>query len=130
MGVSTTTTAMTAHILHACGHDTTAFIGGIANNFNSNLLLGSGPESTLVVEADEFDRSFLQLAPNISIVNAIDADHLDIYGDRQHLVDSFNAFVQLTDRAVLVKEGLDLSAPNMLRVGFGASNDYKAEILK
>ncbi len=126
----TTTTAMTAHILHACGHDTTAFIGGIANNFNSNLLLGSGPESTLVVEADEFDRSFLQLAPNISIVNAIDADHLDIYGDRQHLVDSFNAFVQLTDRAVLVKEGLDLSAPNMLRFGFGASNDYKAEILK
>ncbi len=126
----TTTTAMTAHILHDCGHDTTAFIGGIAKNFDSNLLLGSGPESTLVVEADEFDRSFLQLAPNISIVNAIDADHLDIYGDRQHLVDSFNDFVRLTDRTILVKEGLDLSAPNMLRFGFGGSNDYMAEILK
>ena len=126
----TTTTAMTAHILHACGHDTTAFIGGIANNFNSNLLLGSGPESTLVVEADEFDRSFLQLEPEVSIVNAIDADHLDIYGDRQHLVDSFNNFAQLTERVVIVKEGLNISAPHILRFGFGETNEYQAEILK
>ena len=126
----TTTTAMTAHILHACGQDTTAFIGGIANNFDSNLLLGSGPESTLVVEADEFDRSFLQLAPNVSVINAIDADHLDIYGDRQHLVESFNDFARLTERVVIVKEGLDIDAENILRFGFGASNDYRAEILK
>ena len=126
----TTTTAMTAHILNACGRDTTAFIGGIANNFNSNLLLGSGPDSTLVVEADEFDRSFLQLTPNISVVNAIDADHLDIYGDRQHLVDSFNSFAQLTQGPVIVKEGLDVKAQNIIRFGFGAQCDYKAEILK
>ena len=124
----TTTTAMTAHILHECGQDTTAFIGGIANNFDSNLLLGSGVDSTLVVEADEFDRSFLQLAPNVSVVNAIDADHLDIYGDRQHLVDSFNSFAQLTQGPVIVKEGLDVKAQHILRFGFGEQCDYRAEI--
>ena len=91
----TTTTAMVAHILKENSVDMTAFIGGIANNFNSNLVLGHTHESVLVVEADEFDRSFLQLAPNISIVNSIDADHLDIYGDRQHLVESFNQFAEI-----------------------------------
>ena len=78
----TTTTAMVAHILHTCGTNTTAFIGGIANNFDSNLLLGQGKDSLLVAEADEFDHSFLHLHPDISIINSIDADHLDIYGDQ------------------------------------------------
>ena len=125
----TTTTAMTAHILHSCGRDTTAFIGGIANNFNSNLLLGS-VNSTLVVEADEFDRSFLQLHPEISIINSIDADHLDIYGNRQHLVAGFNDFAKLTEKAVIVKEGLDINAGNILRFGFDDTCDFKAFILK
>ena len=125
----TTTTAMTAHILHTCGTNTTAFIGGIANNFNSNLLLGKGTESTLVAEADEFDRSFLQLQPNISVINAIDADHLDIYGDRQHLVESFNAFAKLTEGPVIVKEGLDINADNIVRFGFGENCDYRAKIV-
>ena len=126
----TTTTAMVAHILHTCGRDTTAFIGGIANNFNSNLLLGSGLKSTLVAEADEFDRSFLHLAPNISIINAIDADHLDIYGDKKHLADSFNDFAQLTERTVIVKEGLDIKAPSIVRFGFGESCHFRAAIIK
>ena len=124
----TTTTAMVAHILKENGVDLTAFIGGIANNFGSNLHLGRGPESVLVVEADEYDRSFLQLAPNISIVNSIDADHLDIYGDRSHLVEGFRQFASLSDDAVLVKEGLPLevdSAP-LLRFGFGADNAFQA----
>ncbi len=125
----TTTTAMVAHILKECGVDVTAFIGGIANNFNSNLVLGSGIESTLVVEADEFDRSFLQLAPNVSIINSIDADHLDIYGDRKHLVEGFNAFAQLTQGPVIVKEGLDVSASKMLRFGFGEACDYRVDKL-
>ena len=125
----TTTTAMVAHILKECGIDMTAFIGGIAKNFNSNFVQGS-PKSTMVVEADEYDRSFLQLAPNISIINAIDADHLDSYGDRQHLVESFNEFARLTERVVIVKEGLNVSAKNILRFGFGAANDYKAKIRK
>lgn len=125
----TTTTAMTAHILHACGRNTTAFIGGIAKNFDSNLLLGKGHESTLVVEADEFDRSFLQLHPEVSVINAIDADHLDIYGDRQHLVASFNDFAQLTENVVIVKEALDIQAKHLLHFGFGETCDYRARII-
>ena len=126
----TTTTAMVAHILHHCGKDTTAFIGGIANNFNSNLLLGQGTDSIMVVEADEFDRSFLRLHPNISIINSIDADHLDIYGDRQHLVDSFNAFAQLTEGKVIVKEALAVHTDRGIRFGFGVDCDYHAEVIK
>ena len=126
----TTTTAMVAHILHTCGKDTTAFIGGIANNFNSNLLLGQGADSIMVVEADEFDRSFLHLRPNVSIINSIDADHLDIYGDRQHLVQSFNDFAALTEGKVIVKEGLAISTDRGIRFGFGGSCDYCAEIIK
>ena len=126
----TTTTAMVAHILNQCGKDTTAFIGGIANNFASNLLLGKGLDSTLVVEADEFDRSFLHLHPEVSIINSIDADHLDIYGDRKHLVAGFNDFAHLTHDLVIVKEGLDIEAENCVRFGFGKACDYRAEVLK
>ena len=124
----TTTTAMVAHILKENGVDMTAFIGGIANNFNSNLHLGKTEESVLVVEADEFDRSFLQLSPNISIVNSIDADHLDIYGDRKHVVESFNDFARLTSRCVISKEQLPLNFEGALhqRFGFGEDNDFQA----
>ena len=126
----TTTTAMVAHILHTCGKDTTAFIGGIANNFNSNLLLGQGEDSIMVVEADEFDRSFLHLRPEVSIINSIDADHLDIYGDRQHLVQSFNDFAHLTERKVIVKEGLAVTTDRGIRFGFGDGCDYRAEVIR
>ena len=126
----TTTTAMIAHILHECGTNTTAFIGGIANNFGSNLLLGQGTDSILVVEADEFDRSFLRLHPNVSVINSIDADHLDIYGDKQHLVEGFNDFAQLTDGKVIVKEGLDIVTDRGIRFGFGQACDYRADIVK
>ena len=121
----TTTTAMVAHILNQCGMNTTAFIGGIANNFGSNLLLSKEKEFVVVVEADEFDRSFLHLHPDISIVNSIDADHLDIYGDKQHLVQSFNDFASLTERHVIVKEGLAVEAWNKLSFGFGDNCDYQ-----
>ena len=124
----TTTTAMTAHILNACGKNTTAFIGGIANNFDSNLLLGQGTDSLLVVEADEFDRSFLKLHPDISVINSIDADHLDIYGDMSYLVASFNEFASLTKQQLIVKEGLDIKADHLIRFGFGEGCDYRAEI--
>ena len=123
----TTTTAMVAHILNQCGMSTTAFIGGIANNFNSNLLLSKDKDFVIVVEADEFDHSFLRLHPDISIINSIDADHLDIYGDRQHLVQSFNDFAGLTERNVIVKEGLAVEAWNKLKFGFGEGNDYRIE---
>ena len=126
----TTTTAMVAHILNQCGKNTTAFIGGIANNFNSNLLLGQGKDSILVAEADEFDRSFLHLRPNVSIINSIDSDHLDIYGDREHLVAGFNDFAQLTEQKVIVKEGLAIQSDRDIRFGFGDGCDYRAEIIK
>ena len=125
----TTTTAMVAHILNQSGMSTTAFIGGIANNFSSNLLLSQAKEFTIVVEADEFDHSFLKLHPNISIVNSIDADHLDIYGDKQHLVQSFNDFASLTENHVIVKGGLAVEASNKIVFGFGTDCDYQIKDL-
>ena len=123
----TTTTAMIAHILNHNRLNTTAFIGGIAKNFDSNLLLGKPKDSILVVEADEFDRSFLQLHPDVSIIGSIDADHLDIYGDKEHLVESFNDFAKLTKRNVIVREGLDVEAWNKITYGFG--DDCKYQII-
>ena len=127
----TTTTAMVAHILNQCGKATTAFIGGLAKNFDdSNLLYNDEDECTMVVEADEFDHSFLQLHPDISIINSIDADHLDIYGDRQHLVQGFNDFAGLTQQKVILKECLAVDTNRGIRFGFGDSNDYQAIILR
>jgi len=91
----TTTSSMVAHLLHQAGVNCSAFLGGIAVNFNSNLVLpadATQPE-TVVVEADEYDRSFLRLHPNIAIITSSDADHLDIYGDKEELIKSFADFV-------------------------------------
>ncbi len=87
----TTTSSIIAHVLKHSGYDCSAFLGGIATNYNSNVLFGKN--NVLVVEADEYDRSFLTLHPNIAIVTSTDADHLDIYGDKHQLEDSFNLFV-------------------------------------
>ncbi|UXP30745.1 UDP-N-acetylmuramate--L-alanine ligase [Reichenbachiella agarivorans] len=89
----TTTSSMVAHLLKSIGVDCSAFIGGIMTNYNSNLLIGTNDE-VMVVEADEFDRSFLTLHPDIAIITATDADHLDIYGDRNALKDSFKDFIK------------------------------------
>ena len=86
----TTTSSILGHILFESGAAVTAFIGGIVENYNSNLI-GSGKTIT-VVEADEFDRSFLHLHPNIACVTSMDADHLDIYGDATAIEDSFREF--------------------------------------
>lgn len=86
----TTTSSILGHILHESGADVTAFIGGIVENYNSNLI-GSGKTVT-VVEADEFDRSFLHLHPNIACVTSMDADHLDIYGTDKAIKESFTEF--------------------------------------
>lgn len=86
----TTTSSILGHILYESGADVTAFLGGIVENYNSNLI-GSGKTVT-VVEADEFDRSFLHLHPNIACVTSMDADHLDIYGDTASIEASFVEF--------------------------------------
>jgi UDP-N-acetylmuramate--alanine ligase len=86
----TTTSSILGHILYESGADVTAFIGGIVENYNSNLV-GDGKTVT-VVEADEFDRSFLHLHPNIACITSMDADHLDIYGTSDAIEESFVEF--------------------------------------
>ena len=98
----TTTTALVTHILMTAGKKLSAFIGGIARNIDSNVVIGEEKDDFVVMEADEFDHSFLKLSPFVSIVTSIDADHLDIYGDYQHLVESFNEFVDKTSDDGLV----------------------------
>lgn len=99
----TTTTALVTHILLTANEKLSAFIGGISCNINSNVVIGNSDDKFVVAEADEFDHSFLQLSPFASIVTSIDADHLDIYGDYQHLVASFNEFVNKTsDEGIVV----------------------------
>lgn len=105
----TTTSSIVAHVLKDSGYDCSAFLGGIATNYNSNVLFGEN--NTMVVEADEYDRSFLTLHPDIAVVTSMDADHLDIYGDKNHLTDSFKQFTsQLKPGGRLIyKKGLDLN---------------------
>lgn len=86
----TTITTMLAHILRHSGYGCNAFLGGIASNYNTNFW--SSSNNVCVIEADEYDRSFLKLSPDIAIITAMDADHLDIYGDEQTMQDAFVAF--------------------------------------
>lgn len=91
----TTTSSIVTHLLHHAGVDCSAFLGGIATNLNSNLLIGkgTGDKEVVVVEADEYDRSFLTLFPDIAIVTSADPDHLDIYGDREEMIRTFQRFI-------------------------------------
>jgi len=109
----TTTSTMLAHLLKQSKVDCSAFLGGISSNYQSNLLLPSidvSQNSWLVVEADEFDRSFLTLHPSVSIITSTDADHLDIYGEHSALKDSFLAYANrlVEGGSIYVKYGLDL----------------------
>lgn len=96
----TSTSSLIAHLLKSAGKPVAAFLGGITQNYNSNLILpGKSKEATLVVvEADEFDRSFLKLHPNEAVVTSADADHLDIYGDEATILDGFRDFIKLVDK--------------------------------
>lgn len=104
----TTTSSIVAHLLKDTGYDCTAFLGGITSNYNSNVLFGEN--NVVVVEADEYDRSFLTLHPDIAVITSMDADHLDIYGDKSHLEESFRLFAgQLKAEGTLyAHEGLPL----------------------
>ncbi|MCF6347831.1 MAG: UDP-N-acetylmuramate--L-alanine ligase [Flavobacteriaceae bacterium] len=100
----TTTSTILGHILKESGINATSFLGGIAENYNSNLILGGDEIS--VVEADEYDRSFLQLSPNIACITSMDADHLDIYGEADALEQSFIDFSNKVSDTLFVKKGL------------------------
>ncbi len=102
----TTTSTLIAHILTESGDGCSAFLGGISKNYGSNLLMSRG--STVVAEADEFDRSFLQLHPAIAVITAMDADHLDIYGDLEHVQEAFREFASQVHETIILKYGLPI----------------------
>lgn len=124
----TTTSSIVAHVLIASGYGCTAFLGGIASNYNSNFIIGDN--NVVVVEADEYDRSFLTLHPDISVVTSMDADHLDIYGDAGHLEESFKMFAgQLKpDGTLFVKNGLPLA--NGVSYSVGMSSQIKGQNIR
>ena len=103
----TTTSTLTAHILTQTGAGCSAFLGGISRNYGTNLLMSRN--ETVVVEADEFDRSFLQLFPEIAVITSVEADHLDIYGDYAHVVEAFRAFASQVSGTLIVKKGAPVS---------------------
>lgn len=129
----TTTSSIIAHILKSSGYNCSAFLGGIAKNYNSNLLLtpnGTG-EKYIVVEADEYDRSFLALKPDISVITSMDPDHLDIYGSENYLIESYRMFAQKLKPGgrLLYKKGLPLSdlQLEMSHYAVKGKADYAAE---
>lgn len=103
----TTTSTLTSHIFTACGEGCSAFLGGISKNYDTNLLISGN--DVVIAEADEFDRSFLQLFPEIAVITSMDADHLDIYGDEAHIREAFKAFASQVSGTVIAKHGLDIT---------------------
>ncbi len=103
----TTISTLTAHLFMNSEIKCSAFIGGISKNYGTNYL-HSDKSPFVVLEADEFDRSFLHLSPYMSVITSMDADHLDIYGDKKHLTDSFRKFAMLTrpGGTLILKKGL------------------------
>ena len=111
----TTTSTLVSHIFMSSGEGCSAFLGGISKNYDSNLLISDN--DVVVAEADEFDRSFLQLFPELAVITSMDADHLDIYGDESHIREAFKAFASQVSGTVIAKFGLDIT-----------SDDTKADI--
>lgn len=122
----TTTSTLLAHIFTDSKVGCSAFLGGISKNYDTNLLVSHNP--TVVAEADEFDRSFLQLFPEIAVITAMDADHLDIYGDLKHVHEAFQAFAGQVSGTVITKLGLDIT-PNhtKARIMRYSYNDPRAD---
>jgi len=123
----TTTTAILGHLLKETGAKVTAFLGGISEDIQSNLILNGN--EVMVVEADEFDRSFLNLSPNIAAITSMDADHLDIYGAPEELIKSFKDFAALIPEngTLFVKNGLPLKGKT---IGIEDDADYSAQNIK
>lgn len=107
----TTTSTLIAWLNHACDEGGNAFLGGISKNFNGNMVLGEGKR--LAVEADEFDRSFLRLRPDVAVITAVAADHLDIYGTFEAVVEAFGQFAALIkpNGHLVLKKGVEIAMP-------------------
>ena len=121
----TTTSTILGHILKETGVNATSFLGGIATNYNSNLILGNDKIS--VVEADEYDRSFLRLSPNYACITSMDADHLDIYGQAEELENSFKDFASIVKDKLFLREELPL---NGITYGFSEKANYQAKNIR
>lgn len=123
----TTTTSILGHLMYQSDVKLTAFLGGISENYNSNLILNGDEVS--VVEADEFDRSFLTLSPNLACITSMDADHLDIYGDASELKKSFEDFSKKIkpNGKLFVKNGLPLKG---ITYGIEDDADYSVQNIK
>ena len=123
----TTTTSILGHLMFEANQNMTAFLGGISENYNSNLIQ-NGSETT-VVEADEFDRSFMTLSPNFACITSMDADHLDIYGDKESLKQSFLDFSKniSNDGKLFVNESLSVEG---ITYGIDSNADYAAQNIK
>ena len=123
----TTTTAILGHLLKETGAKVTAFLGGISEDIQSNLIMQG--DDVVVVEADEFDRSFLNLSPNLAAITSMDADHLDIYGDKSELEKSFREFAAMIPEngRLFVKNGLPL---NGTKIGINDESDYSAQNIR
>lgn len=111
----TTTSTLAAWLNHAAAKEGSAILGGVSRNFNSNLSLGEGKR--LVVEADEYDRSFLRLHPNVAVITAADADHLDIYGTAEAVKEAFEEFASQIKEggALILKQGVELKFDTAMR---------------
>ncbi len=126
----TTTTSMIVHILKDSGYDCTAFLGGISANYHSNFLIGKN--NTVVVEADEYDRSFLKLHPDLAVITSCDADHLDVYGDEETVVKAYGDFANLIKPGgmLITKQGLPFlayySRLNTMFYSVSDDTDFKA----
>ena len=122
----TTTSTLVSHLFTASGAGCSAFLGGISKNYDSNLLIHEN--DVVVAEADEFDRSFLQLYPEVAVITSMDADHLDIYGDEAHIREAFKAFASQVSGTVIAKKGLDITATDTkARIRTYAYNDASAD---
>lgn len=126
----TTTSAIIAHVLKDSGYDCSAFLGGISANYQTNVLFGAN--NVLVVEADEFDRSFLTLHPDIAVITSMDADHLDIYGDKSHLEESFRLFASQVKRGgkLIYKYQLPIRKQGLTYGVNSTSADYTAHNIR
>lgn len=123
----TTTTAILAHLLKETGAEVTAFLGGVSEDIQSNLIMKG--DKVVVVEADEFDRSFLNLSPNFAAITSMDADHLDIYGQKSELEKSFRDFAErlAPDGKLFIKNGLPLDG---IRIGIDDESDFAAQHIR
>ncbi|MCK5781695.1 MAG: UDP-N-acetylmuramate--L-alanine ligase [Flavobacteriales bacterium] len=120
----TTTSALLGHIMAECNTGASSFIGGIVSKYNSNLIIGD--KDIMVVEADEYDRSFLTLSPDIACITSMDADHLDIYGDVKQLEDTFFEFLdRLSHKGVLISK-TELGIGRGLTYSINVKSDYFA----